>query len=181
MSGDRSDIKVCIRKMELQDVQAVREIDQISFSLPWPERSFAFEVSSNPASRPWVAEITRTNGSPQIAGMAVLWLVLDEAHIGTLAVHPDYRGLKIGQQLLAESLFHAYAEGVRQSYLEVRRSNLPAQKLYQKFGYTVVSIRSHYYRDNGEDAFLMTLESLNPDDLKKLFVYQDSSLSGGKT
>ncbi len=75
-----------IRKMTLQDIPAVIELDQISFSLPWPERSFRFEVSENPASRCWVAEV-----DGRLVGMVVAWLFVEEAHIATLATLPEYR------------------------------------------------------------------------------------------
>ena len=168
MSAVIKTLKCCIRKMELQDIQQVIEIDKLSFTLPWPERSFAFEVTGNPASRPWIAEIAEAEGKVEVAGMVVIWLIFDEAHIGTLAVHPKYRGGGIAQRLLAESLLHAYAEGVQRCFLEVRRSNLAAQALYNRFGFLVTTIRARYYKDNSEDAFLMTLENLNQENLLEL-------------
>ena len=168
MSAVLKKLKCCIRRMELQDIQQVIEIDKLSFTLPWPERSFAFEVTGNPASRPWVAEISDEDGNCRIAGMVVIWLIIDEGHIGTLAIHPKYRGLGIAQRLLAESLVHAYNEGVRRCFLEVRRTNVTAQALYNKFGFVVTNIRARYYKDNSEDAFLMTLENLNQEKLLEL-------------
>ena len=70
-----------IRKMAVDDVPAAVALDQISFSLPWPERSFVFEVTGNPASRCWVAEV-----DGQIAGMIVAWLFVDEV-IDALVKH----------------------------------------------------------------------------------------------
>jgi len=160
--------KLIIRKMELKDVSRVREIDLASFSLPWPERSFRFEITDNPASRLWVAETIDAQGQLLVIGMVVMWLVIDEAHIGTFAIHPDYRGKGIGQNLLSESLSEAYRMGVRLCYLEVRRSNIAAQNLYEKFGFKVTSIRSGYYRDNSEDAMMMTLDPIDVDRLHKL-------------
>ena len=92
--------------------------------------------------------------------MLVLWLILDEAHIGTIAAHPDYRRLGIGARLLAQALLQASREGAAVSLLEVRRGNLAAQELYRRFGYQVDGVRKHYYRDNGEDAILMSLPDL---------------------
>jgi len=80
-------MKVDIRKMTLDDLPQVIAIDQVSFSLPWPERSFRFEITDNPASRCWVIE----GEGGRIIGMLVLWLIVDEAHIATIAVHADYR------------------------------------------------------------------------------------------
>lgn len=149
-----------IRKMTLEDIPAVVQLDQVSFSLPWPERSFRFEVTDNPASRCWVAEIDR-----RIAGMVVAWLFVNEVHIATIATHPDFRQLGIGSRLLAHTLLQALEEGARSSFLEVRESNLAAQEMYRKFGYKEAGRRRRYYRDNDEDAILMSLEPLNRDHL----------------
>jgi len=169
--------RLIIRPMELRDVARVREIDVASFSLPWPERSFRFEITENPASRLWVAEIQKPDGQELVVGMIVMWQVMDEAHIGTFAIHPDYRQRGIGQRLLAESLLQVHEMGVRQCYLEVRRSNLAAQNLYKKFGFQITSVRSRYYRDNNEDALIMTLENINPQQLRS-FLAEDVPAGG---
>jgi ribosomal-protein-alanine N-acetyltransferase len=166
---------VKVRAMEIQDIPRVREIDLASFSLPWPERSFRFEIAENPASRLWVAEALLPNGQSVVVGMIVMWLVLDEAHIGTFAIHPDYRRRGIGKKLLSESLLQAAETGVRQCYLEVRRSNLAAQQLYQRFGFEIASVRNRYYRDNGEDALMMTLKTINPQLLREVAATQNNS------
>jgi len=149
-----------IRKMTVEDVRAVAELDQISFSLPWPERSFAFEVTGNPASRCWVAEV-----DGQIVGMIVAWLFVDEVHIATLATHPDFRRQRIAQKLLIHTLHYTYDEGAITSFLEVRESNLAAQEMYRKFGYENTGRRKRYYKDNDEDAILMTLEKIKVEEL----------------
>jgi ribosomal-protein-alanine N-acetyltransferase len=152
-----------IRKMTVEDIQAVVELDQISFSLPWPERSFRFELTDNPASRCWVAE-----SDGRVVGMVVAWLFVDEAHIATIATHPDYRRQGIARQLLIFTLEAAMREGAQSSFLEVRASNLAAQEMYRKFGYVEVGRRKRYYRDNDEDAILMNLEKINADRLREL-------------
>lgn len=152
-----------IRRMTLDDIQAVVELDQISFSLPWPERSFRFELTDNPSSRCWVAE-----AEGRVVGMAVTWLFVDEAHIATIATHPDYRRQGIARKLLTFTLQSAMHEGAQSSFLEVRESNRPAQEMYRKFGYVEVGRRKRYYRDNDEDAILMNLEKINADRLREL-------------
>ncbi len=154
--------ELAIRPMELKDVARVHEIDVQSFSLPWPERSYLFELNENPASRLWVAELNEIDHRPLVVGMIVLWKIVDEGHIGTLAVAPDYRRKRIAERLLAKALLVAHAEGVRNAYLEVRRGNLAAQELYRRFGFEVVGARPRYYRDNGEDALMMTLAKIDP-------------------
>jgi len=141
--------------MERDDIHYVAELDQLSFSLPWTERSFRFEVEENDRSRCWVAEI---NG--RIVGMLILWLIVDEAHIATLAVHPEHRRKGFASRLLKEALSSAYLEGARSSTLEVRAGNLAARDLYDQFGFVVVGRRPRYYKDNYEDAILLTLDHL---------------------
>jgi len=152
-----------IRRMTLDDVPAVVELDQISFSLPWPERSFRFELSENTASRCWVAETDE-----RVVGMLVAWLFVDEVHIATIAVHPEHRRQGIARKLLSHVLQSAMWEGAQSSFLEVRASNIPAQDMYRKFGYEEVGRRKRYYKDNDEDAILMNLDYINADRLKEL-------------
>ena len=149
-------MNLLIRRMTLEDVPAVHEIDALSFSLPWPERSFRFELTENPVSRGWVAEV-----DGRIAAMLVLWFIIDEAHIATIATHPDFRRQGIGEQILLHALRSAYAEGARRAFLEVRAGNVAAQTMYKKYGFIVDGLRPKYYRDNNEDAILMSLEGLN--------------------
>ena len=150
-----------IRRMTLEDVPAVHEIDMLSFSLPWSERSFRFEVAENPASRGWVAE-----ADGRIAAMLVLWVIIDEAHIATIAVHPDFRRRGIGEQILLHALRAAQDDGARRAFLEVRAGNSAAQAMYKKYGFVADGVRPRYYKDNNEDAILMSLHSLHVESLK---------------
>lgn len=149
-------MNLTIRKMTVDDVSAVVDLDKKSFSLPWPERSFRFELTDNPASRCWVAE-----REGNVVGMIVVWLIVDEAHVATIAIDPEYRRQGIGKRLLAHALRHMIRDGARSSFLEVRESNRAAQEMYRKFGYEVTGRRRRYYRDNDEDAILMSLERLD--------------------
>jgi ribosomal-protein-alanine N-acetyltransferase len=153
-------MSLLIRKMTLDDLPAVLDLDKLSFTLPWPERSFRFEVTDNEASRCWVAEVDK-----RVVGIVVAWLFVDEAHIATIAIHPDFRRQGIGRKLLSHALLHVMKEGARSSFLEVRESNEAAQDMYRKFGYVEVGRRKRYYKDNDEDAILMNLESLDRDRL----------------
>lgn len=153
-------MNVMIRKMTLDDIEQVVAIDRVSSNLPWPERSFSFELTDNPASRCWVAEV-----DGKIVGMIVVWLIVDEVHVAIIATHPEFRRQGIAKNLLSHALQHLSTEGAQSSFLEVRASNLAAQGLYRKFGFEESGVRRRYYRDNDEDALLMTLESL---DVEKL-------------
>jgi len=149
-------VSALIRRMTLEDVPAVHEIDELSFSLPWPERSFRFELTANPVSRGWVAE-----ADGKIAAMLVLWFIIDEAHIATIAVHPDFRRQGIGEQILLHALRSVQDEGARRAFLEVRVGNVAAQAMYKKYGFEVAGVRPGYYKDNNEDALLMNLEKFD--------------------
>jgi ribosomal-protein-alanine N-acetyltransferase len=164
-------MKFTIRKMTLEDVPSVIDLDHKSFSLPWPERSFRFELTANPASRCWVADF-----DGKIIGMIVVWLIVDEAHVATLATHPDFRRRGIAKKLLAHALRHLMDDGARSSFLEVRESNIAAQEMYRKFGYEASGRRPRYYKDNDEDAILMNLASLNAESL----IFDDQRSTLGK-
>ncbi|MCX6067904.1 MAG: ribosomal protein S18-alanine N-acetyltransferase [Chloroflexi bacterium] len=145
-----------IRTMTAADLAVVTELDQLSFSQPWPPAAFGIELV-NANSRCWVAENSQ---SSDVVAVLVIWRVLDEAHIATIAVHPDFRRHGYGKALLKVGMDAAYAEGARIYHLEVRAGNLSAQKMYADFGYEIVGRRPKYYQDNGEDALLMTLNLL---------------------
>jgi ribosomal-protein-alanine N-acetyltransferase len=153
-------MNLTIRKMTLEDMPSIIDLDQKSFSLPWPERSFRFELTANSASRCWVAEL-----DGKIVGMIVVWLIVDEAHVATIATHPDFRRRGIGTKLLSHALRLMMDEGASSSFLEVRESNFSAQEMYRKFGYEVSGRRPRYYKDNNEDAILMNLASLKAERL----------------
>jgi ribosomal-protein-alanine N-acetyltransferase len=154
--------------MKLDDVGRVHEIDVLSFSLPWPEKSFRFELTENPSTLALVGEVHPNEGEPRLIGMAVIWIIVDEAHIATIAIHPHYRGLGYGKTMLAEVLRQSIQRGAQLATLEVRASNLVAQKMYRTFGFKTVGRRLHYYRDNNEDAIIMTIKNLGPKYLARL-------------
>jgi ribosomal-protein-alanine N-acetyltransferase len=168
-----------IRRMTWDDLPAALLIDVMSFTLPWTQSAYVHEMK-NPAARPWVAEATleaplryearlpfqlapieKRAGEKAVVAVAVIWLIVDEAHLATIAVHPDLRGMGIGRALMQALLEQSAQDGAHSALLEVRAGNVAAQKLYESFGFTVVGRRPHYYRDNQEDALLMTLEPLN--------------------
>jgi ribosomal-protein-alanine N-acetyltransferase len=149
-------MNLIIRKMTVEDIPAVVALDQMSFTLPWPERSFRFELTQNSASRCWVAEV-----DGRIVGMIVNWLLVDEVHVATIATHPDFRRQGIARKLLSHSLRYMSDEGAISSFLEVRESNAAAREMYRKFGYEDTGRRKAYYKDNNEDAILMTLEKID--------------------
>jgi len=142
-----------IQEMASEDISAVLEIDQVSFSNPWPERSYRYELSENPAAQLFVA---KTDDGALIAYLGY-WLIGDEVHISTFAVDPDFRRQGIGENLLKNALADAARRGAQVATLEVRASNAAAIRLYEKLGFKVAGTREGYYHDNDEDAILMSL------------------------
>ena len=145
-----------IRKMTLDDLEQVVAIDQVSFSLPWPPRSFQFELTDNEASRCWVTDL-----DGRVIAVLVGWFIVDELHIATIATHPEFRGQGIGRQLLLHVVGSAKKEGAIRAFLEVRESNLIALNMYRDFGFVEDGRRVKYYKDNSEDAILMSLDHLD--------------------
>jgi ribosomal-protein-alanine N-acetyltransferase len=149
-----------IRLMRQDDLEQVGAIDRVSFSMPWPKKTFQYELNDNPRSTLWVAEANTPGRKNQIVGVIVSWLIMDEVHIATLAIHPNHRGKGIAQRLILVALQGAVKKGAHQATLEVRANNIPAQELYRGFGFSVVGRRVRYYRDNNEDALIMTATEL---------------------
>ncbi|MFC2947546.1 ribosomal protein S18-alanine N-acetyltransferase [Virgibacillus sediminis] len=139
-----------IRKMETGDVEAVMEVERASFSTPWTTDIFYQELIDNRHAHYFVIEINQ-----KIVGYAGIWVVLDDAQITNIAIHPEYRGKKMGQKLFQYLLQQTAMMGVTRLSLEVRKSNLPAQRLYRKFGLVPGGVRKNYYTDNQEDAIVM--------------------------
>lgn len=150
---------VNIRAMTLEDIPGVIEIDRLSFPIPWPASSYHFELTKNSASTLLVAERS-DQGSATLLGYVGSWLLVDEVHISTIAVHPSYRSHGIAHRLLTAILERAQRGGARLATLEVRVSNTTAINLYEAFGFHVNGLRPRYYRDNNEDAHIMTLTDM---------------------
>jgi len=146
-----------IQEMLLEDIPAVLEIDRVSFSNPWPERSYRYELTDNPAAQLFVAKLD--DGT--VVAYLGYWLIADEVHISTFAVHPEFRLNGIGEDLLGRALSDAQMKGAQIATLEVRESNAAAISLYEKLGFEVVGSRKGYYRDNNEDAILLTLNDIS--------------------
>jgi ribosomal-protein-alanine N-acetyltransferase len=115
---------------------------------------------------------TPTTPSPNLAsiiGFAGLWLMVDEAHITTIAMHPDYRRLGLGEFLLVNLIDISYAISAKWVTLEVRVSNYAAQNLYRKYGFREAGLRHRYYSDNQEDALIMWTDEIHSPAYKQKF------------
>ncbi|MGQ9607984.1 MAG: ribosomal protein S18-alanine N-acetyltransferase [bacterium] len=145
-----------IYRMELSDLNEVLDIEEESFSLPWSRWMFERELEENERSHFFVLK----DGS-RVLGYIGFWIVFDEAHIVTIAVRKDFRHRGIGTILMASALIAAYEMGAQRATLEVRLTNTNAQKMYEKFGFEIVSVRKKFYTDTGEDAYVMYIYNLD--------------------
>jgi len=146
---------IVIEEMRIDDIDPVQEVERASFPVPWPANAFRHELTQNKNAHYIVAK-----EGEHIVGYAGLWLSLDEAHITTFAVLPQYRRRKIGERMLLSLFERAEKLGAEWLTLEVRASNLPAQRLYEKYGFRPAGVRRRYYSDNNEDAIIMWTERL---------------------
>lgn len=144
-----------IRRMTMDDVPAVAAIEAATFPTPWSEDAFRKEITDNPVARYLVAE---KDGA--VIGFAGAWIILDESHITNIAVLAAQRGRGYGRALTAGLMQYLANLGAAYATLEVRKSNLTAQNLYQSLGFVRVGVRKRYYEDNGEDALLMVCEHM---------------------
>ena len=146
---------VVIQDMTLDDIPGVQAVENASFPVPWPANAFKHELTQNRNARYVVAR-----DGDRIVAYAGLWLMVDEAHITTFAVHPDARRRRIGERLLQRLFEIAHEMNAEWLTLEVRASNLAAQKLYEKYGFRRAGVRRRYYSDNNEDALIMWTERI---------------------
>lgn len=150
-----------LRKMVLEDLTAVKAIDRLSFPTPARKGLFEHEIEGNTIAFYQVLEYLGNGRMPEIIGYSGYWLIGDELHISTIAIHPPWRGKQCGELLLLNMLMQCYEQPTTIATLEVRINNKAAQNLYLKYNFEIVGQRKHYYRDTGEDAIIMTVYSLD--------------------
>ena len=140
--------------MEVRDLASVMEIEAQSFPNPWHESTFRGEIQHRPISFPLVFVHSTLN---QVIGYIVFWVIGEEAQINNIAVHPEFRRLGVGEQVLRQVIGQLRTSGVTMVTLEVRPSNTGAQTLYRKLGFKMIGLRKGYYTNPPEDAFVLAL------------------------
>ena len=144
-----------IRKMALEDIPAVVEIENQCFSLPWSAKSFEDSLSREDTIF-LVCEVSDENTSASnIAGYMGLYLSFDEASVTNVAVSPNFRKKGYGEALVENAKSIAKEAGAECIFLEVRQSNVPALSLYKKLGFEELGIRKKFYEHPVEDAIIM--------------------------
>jgi ribosomal-protein-alanine N-acetyltransferase len=136
------------------DLDEIMDLERRCFKDPWTRRMYLSDLTENE-----MATYLAARWQTLVLAYGGFWLMVDEAHIATIASHPDWRGRGLGQYLLVALIETAQSRGARIVTLEVRAGNLPAQQLYRKLGFEIVGIRAYYYRD-GEHGLIMTTPPL---------------------
>ncbi len=144
---------VIVRTMQAADIPAVMDVEHAAFDRGWAATSFQRELADNRMARYVVLEVDAT-----IVGFGGVWLMVDEAHVVTVAVRPDYRRHGFGRLLVHGLVQLAGCCGMLAATLECRVSNAAARALYSQYGFYEVGNRPRYYQDNQEDAVIMTTE-----------------------
>ncbi|MBI4538684.1 MAG: ribosomal protein S18-alanine N-acetyltransferase [Gemmatimonadetes bacterium] len=138
------------RRMREEDLAQVADIEHASFTMAWSVHTFRSLLQREDAEC-WVA----LDEQGRVLGYAVLWWALDQAELANIAVHPETRRRRIGARLLEHALECAAARGIREVYLEVRRSNEVAASMYRRRGFVEVGVRNNYYDLPREDALVL--------------------------
>lgn len=154
-----------ITQMMLDDVPAVGKMERVCFSWPWSEETYRHELKHNPRSFYYVIRSPAESDLPPLLAYGGYWILGDEAHIVTIASHPDFRGRRLGELMLLHLIGLAREAAVESITLEVRVGNAPARGLYAKWGFEQIGLRKRYYRDNGEDALLLSLFNVQKEDV----------------
>jgi [ribosomal protein S18]-alanine N-acetyltransferase len=158
----RPPLRVQIAPMTVGDLDDVQAVERASFPVPWPAYALRQEIETNRLARYLVV---RAGG--RLVAYAGIWLMVDEAHVTTFAVLPEWRRQGLGGRLMVAVMRLAQEVGARVVTLEVRLSNVPAQRLYQRFGLRPVGLRPRYYSDNGEDALIMTSPPIDEPEMRQ--------------
>ena len=143
-----------IRVMRPEDVNAVLAIDRLSFSTAWDKSSYLRDLI-NPICQYFVAD-----RDGQVFAYCGLWIVREDSHVTTIAVHPDWRHQGLGRTLMLKMIDYALQHGSTRMTLEVSIANPSAKTLYDKLGFITIGKIKAYYLDSGEDAWVMRLEPL---------------------
>jgi ribosomal-protein-alanine N-acetyltransferase len=142
-----------IRPMTIADLDEVVRIERTVFTDPWSRALFEQELDGGEGAYALVMEMDRA-----VAGYIVSWIVLDELHVGNVAVAPARQRRGLARELVQRMIELAVGRGCRRATLEVRVTNEAAISLYRSMGFRPVALRKGYYRDNGEDALIMLAE-----------------------
>ncbi len=154
-----------IREMTHSDIDSILKIEQLCYGAHhWSKESFQTELSNKISSYHCIVD-----ENDNCVGYMGIWKIMDEAHVTNLSVHPDFQNKKLAHKLLLNAIDICYREKIKFITLEVRKSNLKAIHLYEKFGFKSLGYRKKYYQDNNEDALIMWSENIFDKKYKDLY------------
>lgn len=157
--------------MYLEDLEQVLALEPIIFGAHhWTRENFLDELNHN------LTNMIIAEENSKIVGYAGSWTIVDEMHIPTIGVDPNKRRRGIGEAMLIALIDYAIKESIMGITLEVRASNIAAQKLYEKYRFNQQGVRKEYYKDNKEDALLLWSENIQDPSFKEFFVQQIENL-----
>ena len=173
--------------MTLSDIPDVVAIENVSYSMTWPPKAYDYELQKNELAHyfvlratlpPRFSPIQEAGSEPvgQIIGLGGFWLMADEIHINTIAIHPRWRRQGLGEWILVTLLEEGQALGGTVATLEVRPSNHSARALYRKYNFRQVGCRRRYYSDNNEDALILTTPPLTSQDYQAMLGQRQAAL-----
>jgi [ribosomal protein S18]-alanine N-acetyltransferase len=139
-----------ISDMDIPNIEEVVNIEKLSFKIPWTREAYMMEIEKNKCAK---YRVLLKEG--HVIAYGGMWIVVDEAHITNIAVHPDFRGKGYGNAIVEDLINLAGEFNISSMTLEVRVSNIPAIKLYSKYGFMEAALRKGYYADTNEDAIIM--------------------------
>lgn len=170
------------------DISEVVAIERASYTMLWPERAYEYELRQNELAHyfvlrtslphPSLTKVDRPAAKPSsaIIGIGGFWLMADEIHISTIAIHPDWRRRGLGEWMLLTLIERGQALGGTTATLEVRPSNRVARHLYKKYDFRQAGRRRGYYTDNGEDALILTTPPLTLPDYRAMLGQRKAAL-----
>lgn len=159
---EKNIVKIKIQPMQKDQIDDVLKIEEQAYGEHhWSKDSFYGELANDLAHY-----YSALNEEGKLVGYAGSWQILDEAHITTLAVSPEFQRKKVGEALLIKILEDCYKSEIKYITLEVRVSNKPAIALYEKYGFKSLGSRKGYYQNNNEDALIMWTENIFWDKFK---------------
>lgn len=165
---------VTIKRLKPEDVDGVIQIEQLCYGdHHWSKESFLNELRNDLA---YYYSLYTKEG--ELAGYAGCWHILEEAHITTIAVAPNFRRKHFAQALLKQIIDDCYSAKIKYITLEVRVSNTPAINLYTKYGFSSFGTRKKYYQDNNEDALIMWTKNIFFEEFKQQYEKITKDLEG---
>jgi len=158
--------QIFIRELDENDAFAIMQIEPSIYGQHhWSKQTFVNELTNDKSFYYGAFD----SDTKSLLGYTGFWLITGEAHITTLAVHPNHRRKSIGERLLINTVICARELGAQWLTLEVRESNEAAKGLYFKYGFSALGLRKRYYQDNGENALVLWTDKITEDSFKNVF------------